>query len=192
MNIVDARGLECPKPVMKTKEAVEKGCRELSVWIDNEIAAANVKRYLEGQGFAVKREDGDSTILLEARITAENKNEHKTTAGTYGILFTSDTIGNESDGLGEVLMKSYLGTLVKKEFPPVTVGLMNQAVKMALKESSAYDYFSELSDKGTLILVCGTCTKHFGVTDKVGIGVISNMFEITEAVFGTAKPIVIG
>lgn len=44
MNIVDARGLECPKPVIMTKEVVEKGCRELSVWIDNEIAAANVTR----------------------------------------------------------------------------------------------------------------------------------------------------
>lgn len=191
MNIVDARGLECPKPVIMTKEAVEKGCRELSVWIDNEIAAANVTRYLEGKGYSVKREDGDSTILLEAKIASDVKHESKT-SGTYGILFTSDTIGSESGGLGEVLMKAYLGTLVKKEFPPATIGLMNNGVRMALKESSTYDSLLELADRGTLILVCGTCTKHFDITDKIQIGVISNMFEITEAVFGTSKPIVIG
>jgi hypothetical protein len=33
---------------------------------------------------------------------------------------------------------------------------------------------------------------HFGITENIRVGVISNMFEITEAVFGTSKPIVIG
>ncbi len=191
MNIVDARGLECPKPVIMTKEVVEKGCRELSVWIDNEVAASNVTRYLEGQGYRVKREDGDTTILLEAMMVTEAK-QGQYKSGTYGILFTSNYIGAESDGLGEVLMKAYLGTLVKKDLPPVTLGLMNSAVKMALKESSTYDSLVELADRGTLILICGTCTKHFGITDEIKVGVISNMFEITEAVFGTSKPIVIG
>ncbi|MFR5880996.1 MAG: hypothetical protein ACLUEQ_09425 [Cloacibacillus evryensis] len=45
---------------------------------------------------------------------------------------------------------------------------------------------------GTKILICGTCTKHFGITEAITIGTISNMFEISEAVFGTDKPIVLG
>ena len=69
---------------------------------------------------------------------------------------------------------------------------MNSAVKMAVEGSSFFDHLSELRDRGTLILVCGTCTKHFGITDDIRIGVISNMFEITEAVLGTSKPTVIG
>ncbi|MCE5201580.1 MAG: sulfurtransferase-like selenium metabolism protein YedF [Synergistaceae bacterium] len=191
MNVVDARGLECPKPVMKTKEIVEKGCPEISVWVDNEIAASNVTRYLQGQGYTVKREDGDSTILLEAKLEKEPAAEQKK-SGAYSILFTSDMIGAESGGLGEVLMKAYLGTLVKKDIPPVVIALMNNGVKMAIRESSALSMLTELADRGTLILVCGTCTKHFGITDLIEVGVISNMFEITEAVFGTPKPIVIG
>ena len=191
MNVVDARGLECPKPVMKTKEIVEKGCPEISVWVDNEIAASNVTRYLQGQGYTVKREDGDSTILLEAKLEKEPTAEQKK-SGAYSVLFTSDMIGAESGGLGEVLMKAYLGTLVKKDIPPVVIALMNNGVKMAIRESSALSMLTELADRGTLILVCGTCTKHFGITDLIEVGVISNMFEITEAVFGTPKPIVIG
>ncbi len=191
MNIVDARGLECPKPVMKTKEIVEKGCPEISVWVDNEIAASNVTRYLQGQGYTVKREDGDSTILLEAKLEKEPAAEQKK-SGAYSVMFTSDMIGAESGGLGEVLMKAYLGTLVKKDIPPVVIALMNNGVKMAIRESSALSMLTELADRGTLILVCGTCTKHFGITDLIEVGVISNMFEITEAVFGTPKPIVIG
>ena len=69
---------------------------------------------------------------------------------------------------------------------------MNDAVMMAIGDSSSLDYLKELSDKGVKILVCGTCTKHFGVTEDIKVGVISNMFEITEAVFGAAKPIVLG
>lgn len=191
MNVVDARGLECPKPVMKTKEIVDKGCPEISVWVDNEIAASNVTRYLQGQGYTVKREDGDSTILLEAKLEKEPAAEQKK-SGAYSIMFTSDMIGAESGGLGEVLMKAYLGTLVKKDIPPVVIALMNNGVKMAIRESSALSMLTELADRGTLILVCGTCTKHFGITDLIEVGVISNMFEITEAVFSTPKPIVIG
>ena len=108
-----------------------------------------------------------------------------------GVLFTSDKIGSVSDGLGEVLMKSFLGTLVKSEKAPSVVALMNEAVHMAAESSSFCDHLSELRDRGTLT-VCGTCTKHFGITENIRVGVISNMFEITEAVFGTSKPIVIG
>ena len=107
-------------------------------------------------------------------------------------MFTSDKIGAESGGLGDVLMKSCLGTLVQSEKAPSVIALMNSAVKMALSGSSCHDYLCELRDRGTLILVCGTCTKHFGITEAVSVGVISNMFEITEAVFGTSKPVVIG
>ena len=69
---------------------------------------------------------------------------------------------------------------------------MNEGVRMALKESSARDTLAALEAKGVRILVCGTCTKHFGITDQVTVGVISNMFEISEAIFGASKPIVLG
>jgi selenium metabolism protein YedF len=192
MNIVDARGLDCPKPVILTKETVEKGCRSFAVWIDNEVAAANVARFLENKGFMVKKEYGEESIVLEAKIESKETQGTPQKKGSTGIMFTSDIIGAESGGLGEVLMKSCLGTLVQSEKAPSVIALMNSAVKMALSGSSCHDYLCELRDRGTLILVCGTCTKHFGITEAVSVGVISNMFEITEAVFGTTKPIVIG
>jgi selenium metabolism protein YedF len=191
MYVIDARGLDCPKPVIKTKEAVDKGSREFAVWVDNDIAASNVTRYLEGQGYDVRREDGDSTIVLNAKLQKESGADSGR-SDDYGVLLTSDMIGAESGGLGEVLMKSYLGTLAQKERPPVVVALMNRAVFMATDASSALSALTELADRGSLILVCGTCVKHFGIMDELKIGVVSNMFEITEAVFGTPKPIVIG
>jgi sulfur relay (sulfurtransferase) complex TusBCD TusD component (DsrE family) len=43
--------------------------------------------------------------------------------------------------------------------------------------------------QGVEILVCGTCTNHFGITEKIGVGTISNMFDITEAMLGPSRVI---
>lgn len=192
MNIVDARGLDCPKPVILTKNTVEKGCRSFAVWVDNEIAASNVTRFLENKGFSVNKEYGETSIVLMAKIEPKETVIRPEKKGSFGLLLTSDKIGADSNGLGEVLMKSYLGTLVQSEKPPTAIALMNNAVKMAVIGSSAFDYLCELSDRGSLILVCGACTKHFGIIDDVKVGIVSNMFEITEAVFGTTKTTVVG
>ena len=192
MDIVDARGLDCPKPVIMTKETVDKGCRSFAVWVDNEIAASNVTRFLENKGFSVKKEYGETSIVLGAKLNSKETVVSPERKGSMSVMLTYDRIGADSEGLGEVLMKSYLGTLVQSEKPPSVIALMNNAVKMAVSGSSAFDYLCELSDRGSLILVCGTCTKHFGITDDVKIGIISNMFEITEAISGTTKTIVVG
>ena len=67
MEIIDARGLEQPKPLAETKKLVESGERELMVWVDEEKSASDVASFLETEGYKVKREDGDETILLEAK-----------------------------------------------------------------------------------------------------------------------------
>ena len=190
MEKIDARGLECPKPVIKTKEQADKGCKELTVIVDNEVAASNVTRFLEGRGYKADRRAEGSDFVIEALLVAAP--EAPRASEDYAVLFTADKIGAESGGLGEVLMKSYLGTLVQKEEAPSAVALMNDAVLMTVGDSSALDYLKELSGKGVKILVCGTCAKHFGITEKVQVGVISNMFEITEAVYGASKQIVLG
>lgn len=67
MEIIDARGLEQPKPLAETKKLVEGGEQELMVWVDDEKSASDVAAFLETKGYKVKREDGDETILLEAK-----------------------------------------------------------------------------------------------------------------------------
>ena len=82
--------------------------------------------------------------------------------------------------------KSILRSVPFAAFPQL-VALMNEGVKLALKNTSSCDHLSALRKKGTRILVCGTCTNHFGITADIGAGVISNMFEITEALLSADK-----
>lgn len=194
MEIIDARGLDCPKPVMKAKEALDRGAAEIRIRVDNEVAASNVTRFLDGQGFAVKRQGTVPDITVEGRKNADAATQVADTAGndSWSLLLLSDKIGADSDGLGDALMKAFLGTAAKSGNAPRVIALMNEGVKMALPDRSTCDTLHELEEKGVRLLICGTCAKHFGMTEAIKIGVISNMFEITSAVFDTAKPVVMG
>ena len=52
MEILDARGLECPLPVVKTKELL-KEIDEVKVLVDNEIAIENLTKFA---GHALKND----------------------------------------------------------------------------------------------------------------------------------------
>ena len=53
-NVVDARGLSCPVPVIKTKEALDSvGAGEIKVLLDEEVAKENVTRLASSRGCSV-------------------------------------------------------------------------------------------------------------------------------------------
>ena len=196
MKIVDARKADCPKPVIMTREQVEAGEAEITVMVDNNVAVENVARYLKSAGFEVERSGGVGNYLIEARRAAipgvAPAAVELHSGADFSYLILSDRIGADSDGLGELLMKAFLGTIPSLKPLPSVIALMNEGVRLALRASTASGTLKDLEQAGVRILVCGTCTKHFGVTDEVVVGTISNMFEITEAVQAASKPIVLG
>lgn len=101
---------------------------------------------------------------------------------SLAVLITGETFGRGSEELGGVLVKSFLKTLAGLETPPTVLALMNGGVKLGLFDSSTCDRLKDLERRGTRVLVCGTCTNFYGVTDSVGVGVISNMYEIVETI----------
>ena len=108
------------------------------------------------------------------------------------MLLLSKTLGNESPELGDVLMKAFLGTLAQRKDLPSVVALMNGGVFLALPDHSTCDTLKEMEANGVKVLVCGTCARHFGIVESVGVGSVSNMFEITEEVLSASKNVVIG
>ncbi len=60
MITVDVRGLGCPVPVIRTKEAMEKNPdRTINVLLDSDAAKENVSRMARSKKYAVKIEQGD-------------------------------------------------------------------------------------------------------------------------------------
>ena len=186
---IDARGLACPQPVLLTKNAVEEGADAVKVTVDNEAASGNVSRFLGTKGFAATvTRDGANYVVAgakgEAAETCECVAVSDEPADVKRAVFIShQTIGGNDAVLGEVLMKAFLGTLTQYSDVerPEVIALMNEGVKLAVKGTSSAETLAEFEAKGGKVLVCGTCLKHFGLTELLGAGVVSNMFEIASA-----------
>ena len=64
MKRVDARGLSCPEPVIRAKNAMESGDKEYEILVDNVVAKENVSRFAMHQGYRVSvKEDGEDFVL---------------------------------------------------------------------------------------------------------------------------------
>ncbi len=190
---VNAMGKLCPEPVIMTKAEIEKGATEIEVSVDNDIAVSNVTRLLNNKGFNVELERNSETQerKLKAKKTASGEAALSSKRDELlAILVAHDVLGGNDKELGEVLMKAFLGCISKLSRKPAVMAFMNEGVKLVLPESSACDYIKELEKSGTKILVCGTCTTHFDITNKIAVGTISNMFEIMEMITGADNTLI--
>lgn len=59
-NMVDARGLSCPQPVMMTMNEMKKlGKGEVVILVDTDTSRENVSRAAKSQGWQVKSVDSE-------------------------------------------------------------------------------------------------------------------------------------
>jgi len=65
MNIIDARGMSCPQPVLMTKNALKGSPGIVQIIVDNETAKGNIERYLNHEGFSVEFQNQDDDILIK-------------------------------------------------------------------------------------------------------------------------------
>ncbi len=67
-NVVDARGLSCPQPVIMTVNEIKKiGQGEITVLVDTDTAKENVSRATNSQGWSVleiEPDDGGYKIKI--------------------------------------------------------------------------------------------------------------------------------
>lgn len=62
---IDVRGLSCPIPVVKTKQAMEKSPAEtIVILLETEVSKENVLRLAENQGYRSKVEQAGSEYKL--------------------------------------------------------------------------------------------------------------------------------
>jgi TusA-related sulfurtransferase len=67
MQIIDARGLSCPQPVIETKKVLDSKPAEAKVLVDNIAAKENVSRYAKAAKYEVIAEGTEYGWQLELR-----------------------------------------------------------------------------------------------------------------------------
>jgi selenium metabolism protein YedF len=199
--IVDTRGLACPEPVILTKKALEEA-KEVLALVDNDEAVENIRRLANKMGCAIavapEKEGG-------FRIRLSRSGEAPPSEGTdigivcgaardggapLVIVLSSDRLGRGNDELGEVLMRSFVHTLLTLEPRPATIILYNTGVRLATGKSAVIDDLRQLESAGIAIFVCGTCVNYFGLKEELGAGIISNMYDIAATMTGAGKLVI--
>jgi len=189
MEEINCRGLACPIPVLKTKEALERGAEEIAVIVDNRASKENVRRFAEKMGCSVEVEERGKEFILKIRrgeaVKEEKKVERK---GSYCVFITGSSVGEDRE-LGKILMKGFIKTFLDADPPPSKVVLINTAVKLACRGSDPeiLEALKELKRRGVDIICCGTCLDYFNLLDELEVGVASNAYEVVQTLIGSEK-----
>jgi selenium metabolism protein YedF len=189
--IINARGLACPQPVILTKKALETNDK-ITVLVDNTTAVENIKRLAtsvgcsldvvteEGGAFRIellKKPGASLEIAVQPEYLPCDIND-KPAAGPTVFVISSDTMGRGNEDLGRILMKAFIHTAIDLDSPPHVMIFYNTGVRLAAEGSDVLDDLKNLEEKGVKILVCGTCVNFFELTGKVSAGIVSNMYDI--------------
>ncbi|MBN2573868.1 MAG: sulfurtransferase-like selenium metabolism protein YedF [Deltaproteobacteria bacterium] len=194
---VDARGLACPQPVVLTLKALADAA-EVTTIVDDQAAVENVTRLARSKGCSVavaEKEDGIHLTLRREGAPAEPAvAEHVVVcsssaapAGPLVVFVPSDCFGRGPAELGERLMGAFFHSLLEVAPKPKTLIFMNSGVKLVVEGSRVLEDVRALAALGIEILVCGTCLGYFELTDKLGAGQISNMYDIATSLLEAGR-----
>lgn len=199
---VDARGLTCPAPVLLVKDTIESGeQRTLTVLVDNQASSENVSRFLGSKGYTVteSRQEDDFVLeaLLEGDAPVQATTGDQTATSTEEsakilILVTGDSIGSGDPELGKKLMISYLKTIKEMGEELWHLIFVNKGIMLTVDSSPVLAELKEYEKAGVIVLACGTCLEHFGLTNRKKVGGTTNMLDIVTATQLADKVITIG
>jgi selenium metabolism protein YedF len=207
---IDNRGLSCPQPVINTKKALEELFQEgheeftLTVIVDNEAARENVSRLARTAGCRVTAEEkGDGIYVIIQEQEHGQKDDQKEISqpevtefchcagepeeGGTVFLITSSTLGQGSEELGKLLMRSFIYSLKETSFLPSKMLFLNSGVFLTTEGSPVLDELNQLVEMGVEVFSCGTCLDYYQLKDKLKVGNVTNMYDTVENVLSAAK-----
>ena len=191
MITVNAMGDACPIPVVKTKKAMEtlKAGDVVETYVDNEIAVENLTKMAKQTGCGVtsqKLDEGKYSVQItvsEAAREAGNMpkvNCGPTLVSNKVVVIRSSVMGEGDPELGKVLIKGFIYALSQQEELPKTILFYNGGAHLTCEGSASLDDLKELEQRGVRILTCGTCLNFYGLSEKLKVGEVTNMYEIAE------------
>ena len=204
MITVNAMGDICPIPVVKTKKALGElnGPGEIEVLVDNETAVKNVTKMARSSGAEAESEqlgDKQYRVLITVgedaaeklksakspAVQPQGQTQQEAAAGCRTCVGTvvavgSDRMGEGSEELGHILIKSFIFALTQLDDLPDKILFYNGGAKLTVEGSESLEDLRTLEEQGVEIMTCGTCLDYYRIKDKLAIGGVANMYSIVE------------
>lgn len=201
MKKVDARGDACPIPVVKAKHAIEElnGAGQVEVLVDNEIAVQNLTKMAEQKGYQSsakklaeqeyqviftvgEKEDSasDTQAAQEATCVPDSRTDTV-------VVIANDKMGDGNEELGKTLLKAFTFALTQQDNLPKTILFYNGGAHLTCEGSPLLEDLKTLEAQGVEILTCGTCLNFYGLSEKIAVGGVTNMYVIAEKMLGAGN-----
>lgn len=204
MITVNAMGDICPIPVVKTKKALGElnGPGDIEVLVDNETAVKNVTKMARSSGAEAESEqlgDKQYRVLITVgedaaeklksakspAVQPQGQTQQEAAAGCRTCVGTvvavgSDRMGEGSEELGHILIKSFIFALTQLDDLPDKILFYNGGAKLTVEGSESLEDLKTLEEQGVEIMTCGTCLDYYRIKDKLAIGGVTNMYSIVE------------
>lgn len=189
----------------------------LEILVDNEIAVQNLTKLANSGGFSVKSQKlGENEYKVTIQVTVEDSaaggnSAHSDTAGKEAadagagvspaqeisctpdarsnavVVISSSKMGEGNDELGAVLMKGFIYALTQQDSLPKTMLFYNGGATLTCEGSPALEDLKSMEAQGVQILTCGTCLNYYGLTDRLQVGEVTNMYVIAETMTQAGK-----
>ena len=191
MTEIDVRDLACPGPVLKLRELLEVGEREITMHVADELCRSNVTRFAASRDAETEVDDpGDGTFVVTIRAGEDSARARSgeetlmvseveaTQFGPRVVQISAGTMGSGDDELGALLLRSFLKTQTELERKPDAILFYNDGVKLCCEGSNLIGDLRGLEAAGVEIIACGTCLNYFELADQLLVGRVTDMLEI--------------
>ena len=199
--VLDCKGLACPRPVVEAKKALAEFTEAgmLTVIADNETCVQNLTRLANSMQLPVESEQtGEKEYevkitVVKGALTSETGETETSFACAVpekrgaAVVIASNRMGNGEEALGKALMKAFLFALTNTPDVPETILLYNSGAYLTCEGSDSLEDLKNLQDAGTKIYTCGTCLNFYGLTEKLQVGEVTNMYDIVDMQMKAAR-----
>lgn len=196
--VVNAVGEQCPIPVVKATRALRemRSPGTLEVRVDNETAVQNLTRMAAGHKLTAKSEklgEKEFVVTMEVKQPMGGAPLEEPPAcvpdvrGNLVVVVDTAVMGRGSDELGKALMKGFLFAVSQLPQLPETMLFYNGGAHLTCRGSDSLEDLKSLEAQGVEILTCGTCLNHYGLTEALAVGGVTNMYTIVEKLAGAGK-----
>ncbi|HZK54983.1 MAG TPA: sulfurtransferase-like selenium metabolism protein YedF [Desulfosporosinus sp.] len=193
MTNIDAIGQVCPIPVIRAKKALEAmgaAGGVVAILVDSDISRQNLQKMATGLGYQSEYMQKENGIIEVTIVAGEGcAVEKPVTDEDSGLVVAigRDTMGQGSQELGKILIKGFIYALKELTPPPTHVLFFNSGVSLAISDSNSMEDLRELEAAGVIVLICGTCTNYYDLTEKIGVGEITNMYGLVTVMAGAKR-----
>ena len=105
------------------------------------------------------------------------------------VMITNDGMGKGDPELQYKLIKTYFRLLDESDTLPAVICFYTDGVKLMVEDSPLIEQLKALEAKGVHLILCSTCLNHYGLPDKVQVGIIGGMTDLIEAQWQADKVI---